>query len=262
MRLDTILAGVARTLGTVKVGGAKGDPALAALDRGILSVALMVAGLDGTILPAEYAAFAQMAKSFAATRGRTRSAASALSVRACLDAAAPHAGRLVVMAQTGAYDEKERLAALVQMAQEVLPRRFSCGSLADLRRALALWTAMAVADGTFSELERKALAALAAWCATVDRSRGGSPRQNEDGSPSDLTRQAAASTVSLLEPDFFEKAEKIVRRLNSEAKRAEAEVALQEFVGTVESVAADGRRHALPAAGIALGIAAACLAVG
>lgn len=231
-KINKLLEGVTKALSSVKVGGVKDDPALVDLDRGILAVALMVAGLDGTILPAEYAAFLSLAKT---CRG-----ASASFVRACLDAAAPLAGRLVVMAQTSAYDEKARLAVFVQTAQKVLPKRFSCGSLADLRRAFALWTAMAVADGTFSELERKALAALAAWCATVKTKK---------------------HEVSLLEPEFFDKAERIVRRLNSDARRAEAEMAFQEFVGTVEIPVTGGTaRHA--AASIALGFAAACLAVG
>jgi len=215
------------------VGGAKGDPELASLDRSVLMVSLMVAGLDGTILSAEYAAFETLSKS---CRG-----ASAKNTRACLDAAVPFAGRLVVMAQTGAYDEKERLAAFVEMAEEVLPKRFSCGTLADLRRAFVLWVAMAVADGEFSELERQAIAALAAQFATMRTKKG---------------------LVSLLEPDFFAQAEKLVRQLKSEERRGPAEAELRAFVGTVESGTVNGRRHTLEAAGVAVGFAAACLAVG
>jgi len=197
MDRDTMLAGVVKTLGSVRDGGAKGAPALTDLDGGVLTVALMVAGLDGAILPAEYAACVSLAEVYCG--------AVATNVRTCFDVASARAGRLVVMAQVDAYDVSERLAAFVQMAETSLPRHFSAGSIVDLRCAFVLWLAMAVADGTFTDLERQALAVLGERFTTV---------------------RTTKHAVSILEPDFFAKAEELVRQLSAstELRRAEAEL--------------------------------------
>lgn len=201
MKIDKMLDNVVMTLAKVAPGGQKEKRA--ALDRGVLEVALMVAGLDGTILPSEYAAFEMLV-----SRSYTLKAKPAKEI---LNAAVAKAGTLMAMAQIGSFSESERLAAFVRMAGESLPKNFAKGSLTDLRRAFALWVAMGVSDGAFSSIERKAIVRLALRL-SVARS------------------MKAKKQVTLLEKDFFEKAERIVRDLTIASKREATEQALADFI--------------------------------
>lgn len=206
MKNEQMLQNAAKVMSTVDVGGVKRDPELAALDRGILQVALMVSGLDGTILPEEYQAFGEMAKR---CRGATRK-----SIRSLYDDAIVKAGVIAGMANAGIYSESDRIAAFVRMAAEALPKGFACGSMADLRRAFVLWIAMGVSDGAFTGFERQAVMALVRRFALM----------------------RAASTkrfAALLEPDFVARAEKLLVEMRVASKRAKAEAALMELISTV-----------------------------
>jgi len=227
MKLVWILDDVTDALGKVKIGGRKSDPKLAALDRGVLAVALLLAALDGTILPEEYAAIETIAK-------RCRGG-SAKNVRALLDATLKEVGGLMAMANAGVFDERERLAEFRKSARRMLPLGFSSGSLADLRRAFALWVAVGVSDGTFSPIERAAVRELERQYATVRKGRLGGRK-----------------TVRLLEGDYLEKVERIVREMASPARRAKAEDELKGLVGTVKVVNTKGRLIVKIAAGIAI----------
>jgi len=213
MKSDKMLEEMTRAFADADVGGKRGDPELAALDRGILTVALMIAGLDGTILPDEFTAFVTMAK---ACRG-----ASAKNTRALFDGAIVKAGQIAAMAQSGVYSEPERLAAFVRMADESLPKGFGSGSMADLRRAFALWIAMGVSDGAFSGFENRCVHALVRRFALLRAAK-------------------ARKFVALIEPDFFAKAEKIFRDMAVASKRAKAEKALSELIEKVSVRAKDG----------------------
>lgn len=207
MKFVKMLESTTKALSDVDVGGKRTDSSLVELDRGILQVALMVSGLDGTILPAEYEAFGEMAK-------RCRGA-SAKSVRALYDAAIVKAGQLAGMARSGVYSETDRLSAFVRLAAQAMPKGFGCGSLADLRRAVAFWIAMGVSDGAFSGMERKAIQVLVRRYA--------------------LARAAKAKKfTALLEPDFSAKVEKLLGDMYTPSKRARAEAALNALVSTVE----------------------------
>jgi len=113
MQLPKILGSAANVFSNVKLGGLR-NPKLAALDRGVLSVGLMVAALDGAILPEEYEAFATLAKK---CRG-----GSEKNVRSLLDSALPAAGLLMAQAQIVAYSCDERLQTFVAAAEKALPR--------------------------------------------------------------------------------------------------------------------------------------------
>jgi len=225
MKSEKILSNAANALSGVDVGGRKGDPALAELDRGILRVALMISGLDGVILPAEYEAFGAIAKR---CRGAT-----ARSVKSLYDAAIGNANWLVGMACSGVYSEADRLRAFVRMAGEALPKGFGCGSLADLRRAFALWIAMGFSDGAFSGFERKAVQALMRRFA--------------------LMRAVKARRFSaLLEPDFVSKVEKILEDMAVPSRKDRAEAALNALVSTVAVKEKGGERIFRPSARISL----------
>jgi len=213
MKFDKVLESAAAAFARVKLGGRKSDPKLAALDRGVLTVGLLLAALDGEIFSAEYDAFQQLARK---CRG-----GSEKNVRALLDAAMEKAGPLMMMAQSGLYAEKDRLAAFLAAATQAMPGGFANGSLADVRRAFALWVTVGVADGDFSKLERDALEALSWRFAAVRVDNG--------------ARKGVPKSFRLFEMDFFEKAERIVRDLAKPAKREKAEAALEELVETVQT---------------------------
>jgi len=231
MKFNKILETAAKTFAGVKLGGKKGDPKLAELDRGVLTVGLLVAALDGTIQPEEYAAFETLAKK---CRG-----GSAKNVRTILDAALPLAGQLMAMAQVGVYSEKERVAAFLAAAEKSLPRGFADGSMADVRRAFALWVTMGLSDGTFCSVEKAAVEALRARFAEVAIVRA----KKEEAREERLARLSPAHAVAyhntstrravFLEPEFIARAEKIARDLAAPAKRAKAEAALDALIATM-----------------------------
>jgi len=236
MKFDRIIEGMIKAFAGAQLGGKEDDPKLAELDGGVLTVALLLAALDGTILPEEYAAFRTLAKK---CRG-----GSTKNVRALLDAALPVAGQLMMMAQVGVYSEKERLAAFLSSASKALPNGFADGTLADLRRAFALWVTVGVADGKFSLAEKEALTGLE-WHYAAVRAKNG-------------RRGDAASTkhsFRLLEPDFLAKAEKIAKDLMVPAKKAKAEAALDELIALAPTVEDGGKTVVAPASGIAVNLA-------
>jgi len=207
MKTEKMIQETTKLLSKVDVGGAKGDPTLAELDRGILQVALMVSGLDGTILPVEYVVFGEIAKK---CRGVTQK-----DIKALYGEAIEKAALLAEMARVSIYTESDRLSAFVRMTTLVLPKGFGCGSLADLRRAFVLWIAMGAADGAFTDIERKAIKTLARRYA--------------------LQRAAKAKRfTTLLESGFFAKAEKLIADMSVASRRAKAEAELRDLVTKVE----------------------------
>jgi len=227
MKTDQMLVNAVKVLSAVDVGGKKGDVSLSELDSGILQVSLMISGLDGTILPTEYQAFGEMAKR---CRGMT-----AAKKRALYDASIGKAGFLAGMARSGVYSESDRLKTFVRLSFEVLPKGFDRGSMADLRRAFALWIAMGVADGAFSGIERKAIQSLVRAFALQRAGR---------------TRKFTA----IIEPDFIFKVEKLVGEMSVASKRIKAEADLNAFISTVP-MTEKGKKVFRPAGRISLSFA-------
>jgi len=219
MKFGGILDSVAKRFERVALGGRKSDPKLAELDRGVLTVGLLVSALDGTILPEEYASFRMLAKS---CRG-----GSPKNVRALLDAALPAAGQLMAMAQVGDYSENERLAAFLSAAAKVLPRGFADGSMADVRRAFALWVTVGLADGAFTAIEKAAVTALEWHYAAVRAKKG--------------AKKGRSVRFRLLEPDFQGKVEKLARDLALPSRKAKAEAALGDLIASMPTVDATGK---------------------
>lgn len=228
MKVNKILTNIVDALGAIRLGGKRGDPKLAALDRGVLTVALLLSALDGAVLPEEYAAFEALAKK---CRGAT-----AKNVRILLDKALRDAGYLLALAQVGVYSEKERLAAFVRLAGEALPGGFADGSPVDVRRAFFLWTTMGVSDGVFSGIERAALEALVTRFAddryVHDVIQAERVAMHVPLCRDDLARVLNVKRTSLLEPDFLIRAERIVRDLAVPAKRVRAEAAMDALINS------------------------------
>jgi len=225
MKFAQLLPNVTKMLSAIRLVGRR-DPKLSRLDFGILEVALMVAALDGEILDSEYESFVSLAKK---CRGYT-----AANAKKCLDAALRKGGYLMAIAKVGDYSDKERIDAFVDLAVEAMPRGFVDGELSDLRRAFVLWVAMGVSDGEFSGIERSAVDALQDRFAQVMLARAMDEEQRWVAlvpSLQTIDGRPCAHKISLLEKDFLDKAEALVKNLSVASKRDKAEAALAEFIG-------------------------------
>lgn len=205
MTIDAFLNTVTDVLMKIDVGK-RATGKLTRLDRGILDVALMIAALDGEILPAEVSAYYRL---LSKCRGFAKKDAPA-----ALDEALRKAGYLIALKQTGTND-KALLSAFVNEAMKTLPAGFADGSLADVRRAFVFWTTMGLSDGGYSALERVAVQALANGFTKARAAKG-------------------KKFVSLLEDGFLAKVERLVKDLSVVAKRQKAQAALDALISTVQ----------------------------
>jgi len=126
------------------------DDRFGKLDYGILQVALMVAALDGDIAKAEVDTIGDLAKT---CRGYSEATAAA-----AFDAALRSAGYLALLAKVGT--RAKLLSAFLDEALLALPSGFLNGELSDVRRAFVMWTALAMSDGDYSDIEREAIRML------------------------------------------------------------------------------------------------------
>lgn len=130
------------------------DSELGRVDFGVLTVAMMVAALDGTIQPDEFKAFSRLAEQCRVSKGE-----KAAHYNAALHAA----GYILLLARSGMSNRALSLVFLDE-AERVLPMGFAGGKAEDVRRALVLWVTMGLSDGEFSGVER---AAVESFCARV-----------------------------------------------------------------------------------------------
>ena len=130
------------------------DSELGRVDFGVLTVAMMVAALDGVIQPDEFKAFSRLAEKCRVSKGEKA---------ARYNAALHSAGYMLLLARSGMSKRALSLVFLDE-AEHVLPMGFAGGKAEDVRRALALWVSMGLSDGEFSGVER---AAVESFCARV-----------------------------------------------------------------------------------------------
>jgi len=199
-----ILANTINALSALRFTNAR-DPQLSKLDFGILKVSLMVAALDGEVLPEEVQAFCTLAKK---CRGYGETA-----FRNVRESAFRSAGYLALLARHGS--RKELLKAFTEDAVAALPEGFACGKLADVRRAFVMWIAMGVSDGSFSAVEREAVESLRLALAEIKRSRSEDDFERW-AALSSAFRQAAGTTpraakISLVSKKFMAEAESLVK---------------------------------------------------
>jgi len=140
----------ARCMCALERRGLSGSGRFGAEDLACLQVALMVAALDGRILPREYEMFDQLAnRCDGATREKVDSA---------LDTALRSAGYLLLLSgRLSASALSERFA---DEALKLLKTDLGALDPAHLRGAFEMWVAMAESDGDFSVVERTCLRAL------------------------------------------------------------------------------------------------------
>lgn len=208
--------------------GAKVRTRLGKTDFGVLQVALMIAALDGVILPGEYAAFDKLARK---CRGYSEEAA-----QAAFDAALHAAGYLLL--QSGRVDERKLLELFADEAEAAMPSGFAYGSPMDVRRAFVMWTAMGMSDGEFSGVERQGIQDLKSRFAELKRERFAA---DVDGwcsfsmSGPDMpvgTGQGRelAKTLKLIPDDFLVRAEALLARLGESAADEAAEQELVDLI--------------------------------
>ena len=146
---------VARILSGLKFNYLQEDDSdLGKVDFGVLTVAMMVAALDGVIQPDEFKAFSRLAEKCRVSRGEKA---------ARYNSALHSAGYMLLHARSGMTRRALSLVFLDE-AERVLPMGFAGGKAEDIRRALVLWVSMGLSDGEFSGVER---ASVEAFCARV-----------------------------------------------------------------------------------------------
>ena len=159
---------VAKLLSGLKFNYLKEDEsAIGKVDFGVLTVAMMVAALDGVIEPTELKAFSKLAD-------QCRVGAGERAVR--YGAALHSAGYMLLVSRSGA-SKKAIVQAFVAEAEKVLPRGFAGGSGEDIRRALVIWITMGLSDGRFSGIERACVEAFCAQVAEIMKKRRNSRRE-------------------------------------------------------------------------------------
>jgi len=119
-------------------------------DLSCLQVALMVAALDGRILPREYEMFGRLAQRCAG--------ATPEKVDAALDAALRSAGYLFL--QSGRLQADALASLFADEALKILSDGFSLSEPERIRAAFEMWRTMAESDGDYSEIERQCLEML------------------------------------------------------------------------------------------------------
>ena len=130
------------------------DSELGRVDFGVLTVAMMIAALDGVVQPDEFKAFSRLAEKCRVSKGE----------KAARYSSALHsAGYMLLLARSGMSKRALSLVFLDE-AERVLPMGFAGGKAEDVRRALVLWVTMGLSDGEFSGVER---AAVESFCARV-----------------------------------------------------------------------------------------------
>lgn len=148
MNIQKLIGGI----GFKSIGKALGfADRLSRADAGILKVAFMVAALDGEVSDAEYDTFVLMAKK---CRGGTEASAEKV-----LDEAMRSAGYLLLKAGR-IKDDAALVRVFIDEAERALPGGFAYCDLADVRRAVVTWIAMAMSDGDYSPRERACIEAL------------------------------------------------------------------------------------------------------
>lgn len=146
---------VERVLTGLKFNYLKDDESeLGQVDFGVLTVAMMVASLDGVIEQTELKAFSKLSD-------QCRVGAGEKAAR--YESALHSAGYMLLVSRSGA-SQKAIVQAFVAEAEKVLPAGFAGGKGEDIRRALVIWITMGLSDGQFSGIER---ACIMAFCARV-----------------------------------------------------------------------------------------------
>ena len=201
------------------------------LDSAVLKVAMMVSALDGFVTDKELKAFERIAKE---CRGY-----SAEDAKRVFREGLKVAGYVELAART--FSQKDLIGLFVEEAEAALPGGFVFGNARDVRRAFVMWTAMAMSDGDYSDIERKAIRSFAEVISLrVETARRSSAALQRGFAPA--FAMAYANDRGLLEgtvlsPEFFRRAEEAISGLGQEATSLTSAKKLKQLIldGAVES---------------------------
>lgn len=190
---------------------------LGQVDFGVLTVAMMVAALDGTILPDELKAFSKLAAQCRVGAGERA---------AHYNAALHSAGYMLLVSRSGA-SAKAIVQTFLAEAVKVLPAGFVGGKPEDIRRALVLWITMGLSDGDFCGIERMCVTAFCARVSEVMQLRCDCRKERlwlglRPGRPATDTgrTRTVARTSKMTETGWMDEAERLVKAGDTAAIRA------------------------------------------
>lgn len=115
----------------------------------IIQVAMMIAGLDGTVKPEEYVAFEDLFRFYGCPDSE---------LDGILDKCLESAGYIVLQSQR--LPSEELITIFIERARTVLSKRLNEFGDVDRREAFMLWTMMAMSDSDYSSVERQGVIAL------------------------------------------------------------------------------------------------------
>lgn len=228
MKKNGILSGTVRFFASINEALARAascEPVgFSKTDFAILQVAMMVSALDGDVTAEEISAFGKMAKKCIGYTPDEAEKALCGGFRS--------AGYLMLLAR--ASGEKKIVDEFVAEACSVLPKDFAFGRIETVRQALVTWVSMAMSDGDYSGIERKAIAAL------VQKIEDSIGKRTADGrdlwasiSPIHavmrMEGQARKSTKAPTK-EFLDKAERLLGQLKDESTAVAATSAIKELV--------------------------------
>lgn len=182
---------------------------LSRTDVSVLSVAMMIAALDGRIDESELMTFERLMKKCPGYNEKSGAQAMDKAIRA--------AGYLEVQARR--LSERQLVDGFVEEALDMLPDRFLCGSPVEVRRAIVMWTLMAMSDENYSAVERRAVTMLAARVAGA-----------MSAIFTNVGRGLAPSFCSGTVAAFLRRVEGLASQLRQEATQSDAEEALRRLI--------------------------------
>lgn len=193
------------------------------LDAAFLKVAMLVSALDGNVTDEELAAFERLAKECRGYNEESSRKVFMDGIRA--------AGYIELYSRFASVDNC--LEAFSKEAFAILPGSFVGGSDADIRRAFVMWTAMAMSDGDYSDVERQAIAALAQEVGVrieaLVASDGSLTCNFAPALAIAYAKGATRRAETCFTKDFFARVEALVAKLDGDASDAAAKE-LQDLI--------------------------------
>ena len=229
MKKGAIAERIQRLLGGLKcdilVGAGREPDQIGKADAAVLKAAMAIAALDGCVSDAELAGFERLARK---CRGY-----SAESAKQVFRDGLRSAGYIELAART--LSAKELLAVFTDEVEKILPPTFALWGQRDVRRAFVMWIAMAMSDGDYSPIERKAIVAFTKIVSQRLSALSESTVQLQFGIASSF---AAASSVpsgamtemEILPAAFFARAEGLLAKLGRAATADQAAKDLKSLI--------------------------------
>ena len=194
-------------------------------DAAVLKAAMSIAALDGCVSDAELAGFERLARK---CRGY-----SAESAKQVFREGLRTAGYIELAART--LSAKELLTVFTGEVEKILPPSFALWEQKGVRRAFVMWIAMAMSDGDYSPIERKAIAAFAKIVSQRLSTLSASTAQLQCGFAASFVAASgvpggAVAEVEILPSAFFARAEGLIAKLGRDATADQAARDLKSLI--------------------------------